>query len=114
MFTTFKRWALKEGFSESELTALVREAIAPAYACLSGCHGIGLLRIEGTQSYLATQHWQSREARDAAISSDPYALWWSAYLPTLEKWDEMMGFEDEWEVVDVLALPVDHDPNERE
>jgi hypothetical protein len=71
MFTTYKRWTLKDGYPESDLVALVREAIAPAYAQLSGCQGIGLLRIEGTQSYLATQHWQSRAARDAAISSDP-------------------------------------------
>lgn len=102
MFTTFKRWILKEGFPEDEVVALVREAIIPAYKKLPGCLGLGLLRIEGTQSYLATQYWESRAAYDAAISSEAYSTWWSAYLPTLEKWDEKMIFEDEWETVDIL------------
>ncbi len=107
MFTTFKRWLLKDGASESEVVALVRVSILPAYHKLTGCLGIGLLRIEGTPSYLATQYWESRAARDAAITSEPYAKWWSAYLPTLDKWDEMMTFEDEWEAVDVLDFPID-------
>ena len=105
MFTTFKRWTLKDGFRESEVAALVRGAILPAYQKLTGCLGLGLLRIEGTRSYLATQQWESRAARDAAISSETYSAWWSAYLFTLEKWDEMMTFEDEWEVVNVLDFP---------
>ncbi len=103
MFTTFKRWILKKGCHEDEVVALVREAIIPAYNKLPGCLGLGLLRIEGTQSYLAIQHWESRAAYDAAISSEAYSAWWSAYLPTLEKWDEMMTFEDEWETVDILS-----------
>jgi len=108
-FTTFKRWTLKNGRREDEVTALVREAIIPAYNKLPGCLGLGLLRIEGTQSYLATQHWESRAARDAAISSESYSLWFSAYLPTLDKWDEMMAFEDEWETEDVLSCVTDVD-----
>ena len=107
MFTTFKRWALKDGCRESEIVELVRGAILPAYRKLPGCLGIGLLRIEGTPSYLATQVWESRAARDAAISAETYSQWWSAYLPTLEQWDEMMIFEDEWEAVDVLDIHFD-------
>jgi quinol monooxygenase YgiN len=103
MFTTFKRWTLKNGCREDEVAALVRDAIIPAYNKLSGCLGLGLLRIEGTQSYLAVQHWENRTARDAAISSESYPIWFSAYRPTLEKWDEMMTFEDEWETEDVLG-----------
>jgi hypothetical protein len=103
MFTTFKRWALKNGCREDEVTGLVRQAIIPAYNKLPGCLGLGLLRIEGTQSYLAEQFWESRAVYDAAISSEAYPLWWSAYLPTLEKWDAIMTFEDEWETVDVLV-----------
>jgi quinol monooxygenase YgiN len=103
MFTTFKCWALKNGCREDEVTALVREAIIPAYLKLPGCLGLGLLRIEGTQSYLATQSWESRTAYDAALSSETYSNWWSAYLPALERWDAMMTFEDEWETVDVLG-----------
>ncbi len=71
MFTTFKRWTLKNGFHESEVAALVQGAILPAYRKLSGCLGIGLLRIEGTSSYLATQYWQSRAARDTDFHLRP-------------------------------------------
>ena len=88
MFTTFKRWSLKDGFLQLVGLPVRRH--------------LGLLRIEGTSSYLATQYWESHAARDTAISSETYSLWWSAYLPALEQWDEMMTFEDEWEVVDVL------------
>jgi hypothetical protein len=102
MFTTFKRWTLRDGVHESEVVALIREAILPAYYQLTGCLGIGLLRIEGTHSYLATQYWESRAARDAAITAESYAEWWSSYLPTLEKWDEMMTFDDEWETEELL------------
>ena len=103
MFTTYKRWTLKDGCQEAEVVALVRQAILPAYNKLPGCLGLGLLRIVGTQSYLATQHWESRVAYDAALASESYSIWWSAYLPALEKWDGMMTFEDEWETVDVLS-----------
>jgi hypothetical protein len=85
------------------VTALVREAILPAYKKLPGCLGLGLLRIEGTRSYLATQYWESRTAFEAATTAESYTIWWSAYLPVLEKWDEMMEFEDEWETVDILT-----------
>jgi hypothetical protein len=103
MFVTFKRWALKEGYQEADLVELIRSEIMPAYAQLDGCLGIGLLRIEGEQVYLATQYWQSQTARDAVSASEMYATWWQAYQPSLEKWDEMMLFVDEWEAVDVLG-----------
>lgn len=103
MFITFKRWKLNEGFREDRVAALVREAIIPAYNKLPGCLGLGLLQIVGTQSYLATQYWESSAARDAAVSAESYATWWSEYQPALEHWDEMMTFDDEWEAVDILS-----------
>ena len=102
-FATFKRWTLKEGRQESDLSALVQNEIIPAYAQLPGCIRLGLLRIRGTRSYLATQHWESREARDAAVSAESYQDWFAAYEPTLTRWDEIMVFEDEWETEDVLS-----------
>ena len=71
-FMTFKRWALKEGRQESELLCLIRESILPAYMKLPGCLGLGLQRIEATRSYLAIQYWESKAAREAAISSQAY------------------------------------------
>jgi quinol monooxygenase YgiN len=82
MFITFKRWTLNKESDEDEVVTLVRQAIIPAYGKIPGCLGLGLLRIEGTQSYLATQHWESHSAYEAAISSEAYSIWWSAYLPT--------------------------------
>ena len=77
-FMTFKRWALKDVGEESELLRLVREKILPAYVKLPGCLGLGLQRIEGTRSYLAIQYWESKAAREAAISSQAYPEWFSA------------------------------------
>ena len=105
MFITHKRWAHKDSCQESDIISLVSQSIAPAYAQLNGYIGIGLQRIEGTRAYLTTQYWQSRAARDAAVSSEPYAGWMSAYLPTLEKWDAMMALEAEWETLEILDLP---------
>ena len=83
-YMTFKRWALKDVGQESELLRLVREKILPAYMKLPGCLGLGLQRIEATRSYLAIQYWESKAAREAAISSQAYPEWFSAYEPTLK------------------------------
>lgn len=101
-FITFKRWALKDGRSEDELVSLIQEEIIPVYRKLPGCLRIGLLHITGTRSYLATQHWQSRAARDAAVTAEWYQNWFEAYKPTLERWAELMEFEEEWESEDIL------------
>ena len=101
-FITFKRWTLREGRKESELVKLVREEIAPHYKKLPGCQGLGLLRIEGAQSYLTLQFWQSREHWHATTNSDYYHTWHQEYVPILNRWNEIMEFEEEWEVEDLL------------
>lgn len=101
---TFKRWKLKDGEEEPELVALVRDEVAPHYRRLGGCVELGLLRIADSRSYLAIQHWRSREVRDATASSEFYTSWLEAYRPTLERWDRIMEFEDEWEAEDILGL----------
>ena len=102
MFRTYKRWMLKEDFQEGDVVALVLEAIIPAYRQLPGCLGLGLLRIEGTRSFLATQHWESRAAYEIALSAKSYEVWWTAYQPALVRWNEHMTLEDGWEAVDLL------------
>ncbi len=102
MFITFKRWTLKEGCSEEDVVALVRDAIVPAYNRLPGCLGFGLMRVEGTNSYLATQKWESHAAYNASVSSEAYSKWRAGYFPTLGRWEEMMTFEEGWEAVDLL------------
>lgn len=102
-FITFKRWKLRDGQQEAELLALVQKEIEPHYQQLPGCLGIGLLRILGTRSYLALQYWQSRAAWQAVVSSDDYPAWLEAYRPALERWEQLVAFEDEWETEDVLG-----------
>lgn len=102
-FMTFKRWKRRERADEREVVQLVREAIIPAYEQLPGCTRLGLLRIEGTRSYLATQHWESRAAYDEALGSAAYASWLEAYQPALARWHALMAFEDEWETESVLG-----------
>ncbi len=103
-FITFKRWSLRDGREESELFRLVREEIIPHYEKLPGCLRLGLLQIAGTRSYLALQHWKNRDTWRATVESDDYESWFQAYAPMLERWDELMIFEEEWESEDVLNI----------
>ena len=96
-FVTYKRWRLNHGKRESDLVELVRDEIAPHYGKLEGCVRLGLHRIRDTSSYITLQHWQSRETWEATTSSDFYRLWLNEYQPILERWDQLMEFEDEWE-----------------
>ena len=102
-FVIVKRWAIREGHSESELLDLVREDVAPHYDSLPGCLGLGLLRIRGTRSFFTLQYWESREVRHSAMSSDPYSDWLAEYEPSLERWNIIMEFEAEWEAEDALG-----------
>jgi hypothetical protein len=63
---------------------------------------LGLLRIEGSRAYLATQHWESREACEAALASASFEAWYDAYTPTLERFHQIMEFEEGWEVEELL------------
>lgn len=102
-FTTYKRWTLRPGRDESDLVELVRERIVPHFEKLQGCIGLGLLRIEGTRSYLALQYWESRERWSETIGSDYYKTWYEEYLPILDRWDEIMEFEEEWDAEDLIG-----------
>ncbi len=103
-FVTFKRWTLRDGRVESELVRLVREEIVPHFSKLPGCLRLGLLRIVGTRSYLALQFWQCRERWCEAMKSDYYRIWYREYVPILQRWDELMVFEQEWGTEDVLGF----------
>ena len=102
-FITYKRWTLRPGRDESELVELVRERIVPHFRKLQGCIRLGLLHIEGTRSYLALQHWESRERWRATTGSDYYRTWYEEYRPILDRWDEIMLFEEEWDTEDLLG-----------
>jgi hypothetical protein len=102
-FMTFRRWTINDASREAELVALVREAIVPTYRKLPGCLHIGLLRIIGTNDYLATQHWVSKAKYEEVVASLDYVKWREAYEPDLMRWHELMTFADEWETEDKLA-----------
>ena len=102
-FVTFKRWTLRKGRKESELVELVRGEIVPHYMKLPGCLKLGLLQVSGTRSYLALQHWESRERWRATTSSEYYKIWYRAYVPILKRWDDTMAFEEEWETEELLG-----------
>ena len=102
-YTTFKRWTLKQEADEADVVALVRSKIAPHYEKLPGCLRLELLRIQGSRSYLATQHWESRRRYAETWASPEIRQWRAEYAPTLEKWHEIMDFEAEWETEDVLG-----------
>ena len=102
-FITFKRWALKNGREESKLIRFAHEEIMPHYSKLPGWLRLGLLRIEGTRSYLALQYWQNRERWLETTESDCYRTWYRECQPILRRWDEIMVFEEEWDSQDLLG-----------
>ena len=102
-FITFKRWALRDGREESELLELVHEEIVPHFRKLPGCLRLGLSRIEGTRSYLALQYWESRKRWRETTGSDCYRTWYEEYIPILDRWDEIMVLEEEWDTEDLLG-----------
>lgn len=58
------------------------------------------LALDGA-SVVAVQRWESREAQEAATSSDSYGDWWAEYQPALAEWDRLLEFVSEWSSVDV-------------
>ena len=96
-YVTLKRWTLKHDRHESELASLVRDEIAPHYAKLPGCIGLGLLRVRNTRKYIALQYWLDIESYKSTTSSEHYRSWQREYGPILKRWDELAIFEEEWE-----------------
>ena len=105
---TCRRWQLNEDATEAAIIALVRDEIAAAYRTQSGCNRLELLRIaaEDTRSYLAITHWQSRAHFDAWIGEGGQR-WRDNYRATLERWLQMMTFEEEFAAEQVLSLQLD-------
>jgi heme-degrading monooxygenase HmoA len=107
-YVTFRRWQLKEDATEAALVALVRGDIAPAYRTQAGCERLELLRIaaEDSRSYLAITYWQSRAHFDA-WAGEGGQTWRDNYRATLERWLQMMTFEEEFAAEQVSSLQLD-------
>lgn len=101
-YVTIRRWALKEGASEDDLLALVRDGIVPAYKRQPGCLSLNLLRVVEPRSYLAVTYWESHEAFDAWSGPEGQG-WRDASRATLERWLELMVFQEEWDA-DLLIV----------
>lgn len=100
-FVTIRRWSLRDGADQATLTALVRNEIIPAYKRQAGCLRLELLRVASSGSYLATTRWVDRAAFDAwAVLGGEE--WRQAYRPALERWLELMAFNEEWDA-DVIV-----------
>lgn len=94
-YVTIRRWSLKDGADESALVALVRDGIVPAYKRQPGCLKLELLRVADPASYLAITYWESR-AFFGAWAGESGQSWRDAHRLTLERWLELMSFNDEW------------------
>jgi hypothetical protein len=101
-YITIRRWTLKEGVPEQQLVDLVRDGIIPAYKKQPGCLRLMLLRVLDPPSYLATTHWESMEAYERWAGEGGQS-WRDEYRPTLERWLEIMSFQDEWETETVIV-----------
>lgn len=101
-YVTLRRWALKDGADESAVLALVQDEIVPAYRRQPGCLSLNLLRVVTPPSYLAVTYWDSRASFEA-WAGPPGEAWRDAYRATLERWLEMMAFQEEMEA-DLLIV----------
>jgi heme-degrading monooxygenase HmoA len=101
-FVTLRRWALREGASEDELLALVRDGIVPAYRRQPGCLSLNLLKVADSSSFLAITYWDSRASFENWAGEAGHQ-WREDYRPTLERWLELMVFQEELEA-DLLIV----------
>ena len=101
-FVTIRRWALKDGASETELVEHVRERLIPAYREQPGCLDLELLRTSDSRSYLAITHWDTRASFDAWAGAGG-ASWRARYADILERWLAMMAFQAEWDAEEVAS-----------
>ncbi|MEX2246720.1 MAG: antibiotic biosynthesis monooxygenase [Dehalococcoidia bacterium] len=95
-YVTIRRWSLKEGADEASLLTLVRDGIMPAYKAQPGCLSLQLFRVGEPASYLAVTYWEGRAAY-GSWAGEGGAAWRESYRPTLERWLEIMTFEQEFE-----------------
>lgn len=100
-YVTVRRWSLKEGVPERELMELVRDGIIPAYKEQRGCMELELLRVVEPPSYLAISRWESRDAYNH-WAGDEGQPWRERHRATLERWIEIMVFQEEWETESLL------------
>jgi heme-degrading monooxygenase HmoA len=102
-YVTIRRWALREGADESELTELVEQKIIPAYQRQPGCLQLELLRVVDTRSYLAVTRWEDRGAFDRWAGPEGQS-WRDEYRGTLASWLDLMRFQEEWDGYVVVSV----------
>src|SRR4051794_15822071 len=107
-YITFRRWLLKDDATEAALIALVRDEMVPAYRTQPGCERLELLRVasEDARCYLAITRWQTRAHFDA-WAGEGGQTWRDNYRPILERWLQMMTFDQEFTAEEVLSLQLD-------
>ena len=98
----YGRWRLKDGRQEAALVDLMRTAMVPQYQKYGNRVELSLLRVADAQSYLVIQRWPSRKDWEDFPTSIFYEIWFAEYEPILERWDELMELEEEWECEELL------------
>jgi heme-degrading monooxygenase HmoA len=101
-YVTIRRWALKQEHDEQALLAFVNESIVDAWREIPGCLSLNFLRVRGGSSYLAVTYWRAK-ADSEAWAGQAGAPWREQHRGVLERWLELMTFQDEMEA-DLLVV----------
>lgn len=104
-YCTYKRWLLEHPSQADEMVVMVRDEIAPAYRQLEGCLGMALEHIEGTDSYLAIQHWVSEGVATSTLETHQSTEWYATNRPMLHRWMAMLSLEEEWATTELVPAP---------
>ncbi len=101
-FVTYKQWRLNDGQHARDLFDLIQDAIIPHYRKLDPHVQLGLLHIADSHAYLTTQRWPDRAYRERVVATPRFEQWFAEYQPLLERWDQLVTFESEWEFEEAL------------
>lgn len=101
-YVTIRRWSLKPEHDEASLLKFVNDGIVPAWRKIEGCLSLNLLRVRGSQSYLAVTYWESKARLDDWSGAGGQS-WRDEHRTVLEQWLALMTFQDEVEA-DLLVV----------
>lgn len=101
-YVTIRRWSLKPSSDEQALLSFVNDGIVPAWREIPGCLSLNFLRVRGSASYLAVTYWESKAAAETWAGAGGHD-WREQHRGVLERWLELMTFQDEMEA-DLLTV----------
>lgn len=102
-YITYKRWKIEALTFVDDMVSFFREEVAPAYRSLPGCLGAGLERVEGSDSFIASQHWRDEETAARSLETPEGIAWYAANHAILHRWMEMLTLEEEWAATELVS-----------